>query len=172
MGQCSNCRARHTASRRPSQQSRPQALCESRPHFLIEDVMKAHDAAPVDGTTGHGYINGNAATLPRLAGNRCRCAACLEFFNSASAFDLHRTGAHGGDRRCREPCEMLAIGMSRNAAGFWIERRRGEAREKRGPRVQETRSGQIRGHGAGNRQHRPQRLDCPHCARPARRLQR
>lgn len=102
--------------------------------------MDAQSAAPVGGTTGHGYIDESATTLPRLTGSRCRCAACLQFFNSTSAFDLHRTGTHGVDRHCREPSEMLALGMSVNDLGFWIERRRGEARQKRGSHAQETRS--------------------------------
>lgn len=102
--------------------------------------MRAHDAAPVGGTTGHGNIDGNTTTLPRLTGSRCECRACHQRFNSTSAFDLHRAGTHGIDRHCREPSEMLAIGMSVNDQGFWIERRRGEARQKRGPRAQEMRS--------------------------------
>lgn len=75
-----------------------------------------------------------------LTGNRCECGACHQRFNSVSAFDLHRIGIAGVDRHCREPGEMLAIGMSRNDLGFWIERRRGERHQKRRPRAQETRS--------------------------------
>jgi hypothetical protein len=102
--------------------------------------MGAHDAAPVDGTTGHGNINGSASRLARLTGSRCECGACHQRFNSTSAFDLHRTGVHGVDRRCRELSEMIAIGMRVNSSGFWIERPRGEARQKRGPRARATRS--------------------------------
>ena len=102
--------------------------------------MGAHDAAPVGGTTGRGNIEGSTARLPRLTGTRCECGACHQRFNSTSAFDLHRAGAHGIDRHCREPSEMFALGMSINERGFWIERRRGEARQKRGPRTQESRS--------------------------------
>lgn len=105
--------------------------------------MGAQGAAPVGGTTGRGNIDGNAATVPRLAGSRCECSACHLRFNSTSAFDLHRIGAPALDRRCREPAEMLALGMRANNKGFWVERSRGEARQKRGPRAQETRSAQT-----------------------------
>jgi len=80
------------------------------------------------------------ALKPRLTGNRCECGACHQRFNSVSAFDLHRVGMYGIDRHCREPSEMLAIGMSLNDGGFWIERRRGERHRKRRPHTQETRS--------------------------------
>ena len=73
-------------------------------------------------------------------GSRCACGACQLRFNSLSAFDLHRTGLYGVDRRCREPGEMRSIGMSVNEQGFWIERRRGERHQKRRPRTPETRS--------------------------------
>jgi hypothetical protein len=77
---------------------------------------------------------------PPLTGNRCECGACHQRFNSVSAFDLHRTGIAGVDRHCREPSEMVAIGMRVNDHGFWIERRRGERHQKRRPLAQEARS--------------------------------
>lgn len=58
-------------------------------------------------------------TTKILTGDRCQCAACLEYFNSTRAFDRHRRGVYP-DRRCRTPDEMTAAGMSVNAAGFWI----------------------------------------------------
>lgn len=60
----------------------------------------------------------------RLAGDRCRCSACGEFFNSAHAFDAHRVGRFGLDRRCLAPAGMCERGMSTNEAGFWITARR------------------------------------------------
>jgi len=51
-----------------------------------------------------------------LTGNRCQCPACGEYFNSVAAFDKHRTGP-ASDRSCLDP---ESLGMSRNAAGFWI----------------------------------------------------
>jgi hypothetical protein len=56
----------------------------------------------------------------KLTGNRNQCQSCKEYFNSNTAFDKHRTGEHGFKRRCRTPEEMIALGMSKNNAGFWI----------------------------------------------------
>ena len=56
----------------------------------------------------------------KLSGDRNQCQGCKEFFNSSAAFDKHRTGEHGKDRRCRSVPEMAAKGMARNAAGFWV----------------------------------------------------
>lgn len=55
-----------------------------------------------------------------LTGDRNQCRGCSEFFNSTFAFDKHRTGDFGKDRRCLTTNEMEARGMSKNAAGFWI----------------------------------------------------
>lgn len=68
-----------------------------------------------------------------LSGDRNQCRGCGEFFNSTFAFDKHRTGDFGKDRRCLTVDEMEAKGMSKNAAGFWVsslmpqELHRGEA---------------------------------------------
>jgi hypothetical protein len=56
----------------------------------------------------------------KLTGNRNQCQECKQYFNSNTAFDKHRTGKHGVNRRCRTPEEMLALGMLINHAGFWI----------------------------------------------------
>lgn len=55
-----------------------------------------------------------------LSGDRNQCCGCHEYFNSTFAFDKHRTGEFGKDRRCLTSDEMRAKGMSKNAAGFWI----------------------------------------------------
>jgi len=55
-----------------------------------------------------------------LTGNRNQCQSCKQYFNSNAAFDKHRTGKHGVDRRCRTTEEMTALGMLVNHAGFWI----------------------------------------------------
>jgi hypothetical protein len=55
-----------------------------------------------------------------LSGDRNQCQGCKAYFNSTFAFDKHRTGDHGKDRRCLTADEMTDKGMSRNAAGFWI----------------------------------------------------
>jgi hypothetical protein len=54
-----------------------------------------------------------------LRGDRCLCRTCGEYFNSTRAFDKHRFG-DWGMRRCRTPDVMEALGMSKNAKGFWI----------------------------------------------------
>lgn len=63
-----------------------------------------------------------AARTMRLTGDRNRCPTCAEYFNSSSSFDLHRTGRFGVDRRCRTVTQMAAAGMTKNAAGFWVEK--------------------------------------------------
>lgn len=55
----------------------------------------------------------------RLRGDRNQCAGCGEYFNSSHAFDKHRTGIHGVDRRCLTPEEMTAAGMHFGDDGFW-----------------------------------------------------
>lgn len=57
---------------------------------------------------------------PKLTGARCQCCACGECFNRDRAFDRHRIGQIGVDRRCLTATEMTARGWHRNAAGFWI----------------------------------------------------
>ena len=56
----------------------------------------------------------------KLTGDRNQCQGCKEYFNSTSAFDKHRTGQHGDDRRCLDADEMLSKGMAKNTAGFWV----------------------------------------------------
>jgi len=56
----------------------------------------------------------------RLTGDRNQCQGCKAYFNSTFAFDKHRTGEHGKDRCCLTEAEMLAKGMCKNAAGYWI----------------------------------------------------
>lgn len=84
--------------------------------------MSAHDAAHQSGGTGAGrIIDGNATTLARLSGNRCRCAACGEHFHSVGAFDMHRTGTYQPlTRRCLSPDEMRSAGRVQRANGFWM----------------------------------------------------
>lgn len=56
----------------------------------------------------------------KLTGDHNQCGGCREYFNSSFAFDKHRTGEFGKDRRCLTADEMRVKGMSKNAAGFWI----------------------------------------------------
>lgn len=55
-----------------------------------------------------------------LTGQRNQCPGCNQYFNSNTAFEKHRTGQHGHNRRCLTPEEMIAKGMSLNKAQFWI----------------------------------------------------
>jgi len=56
----------------------------------------------------------------KLSGDRNQCQGCKTYFNSTFAFDKHRRGEHGIDRRCLTQEEMAGKGMALNAAGFWI----------------------------------------------------
>jgi hypothetical protein len=56
----------------------------------------------------------------KLSGDRNQCPGCSEYFNSSRAFEKHRVGEHGHDRRCLTPTEMREKGMAKNAAGFWV----------------------------------------------------
>ena len=55
----------------------------------------------------------------KLNGNRNQCPTCNLYFNSNWAFDKHRTGTYGVDRRCRTVDEMLNKGMVLMSGGFW-----------------------------------------------------
>jgi hypothetical protein len=55
-----------------------------------------------------------------LKGDRNQCPTCEKYFNSTTAFQKHRTGNFGTDRRCRTTEEMEAIGMSMKQDGFWV----------------------------------------------------
>lgn len=55
-----------------------------------------------------------------LRGDHNQCPSCGEFFNSTYAFEKHRIGKHGVDRRCMTTEEMIAAGMSLSKDDFWI----------------------------------------------------
>ena len=67
-----------------------------------------------------------------LRGDRNQCQSCKEYFNSSGAFEKHRTGKYGVDRRCRTPEEMIEKGFSLNAAGYWIASKMPDHLKKRG----------------------------------------
>lgn len=56
----------------------------------------------------------------KLTGQRNQCPGCGKYMNSNVAFDKHRTGAFGVDRRCKTEEEMVAAGMAKNATGWWV----------------------------------------------------
>ena len=64
--------------------------------------------------------------IMHLTGSRNQCPSCNQYFNSNTAFDKHRTGKHGVNRRCRTVEEMTALGMLVNHAGFWITEKRND----------------------------------------------
>jgi len=55
----------------------------------------------------------------KVGNSRCQCIGCDEYFNSVSAFDKHRVDALCETRRCLTPKEILRVGLSLNAAGYW-----------------------------------------------------
>ena len=56
----------------------------------------------------------------KVNGDRNQCAGCGELFNSTAAFDKHRTGEFGKNRRCMTVHEMLSKKMAKNAANYWV----------------------------------------------------
>ena len=54
-----------------------------------------------------------------LGSSRNQCGSCRQYFNSIAAFERHRTGKYGVNRRCLNDNEMLAKKMEKNKAGFW-----------------------------------------------------
>ena len=63
----------------------------------------------------------------RLRGDCNQCPGCAKYFNSTGAFDKHRTGQHGVNRRCRTEEEMLDIGMLVNSKGYWVKEKMKES---------------------------------------------
>lgn len=55
-----------------------------------------------------------------LTGDKNQCQGCKKYFKSVAAFDKHRHGDFGVDRRCMTDDEMTAKKMAVNAAGFWV----------------------------------------------------
>jgi hypothetical protein len=60
-----------------------------------------------------------------------QCPTCHLFFFSLTAFDKHRTGDHGRNRRCRTPDEMLEKGMCLNKDGYWVSEKMTEEKRER-----------------------------------------
>ena len=56
----------------------------------------------------------------KLKGDHNQCPTCAELFNSTAAFERHRTGEFGVNRRCRTVEEMIKRGMAKNARGWWV----------------------------------------------------
>jgi hypothetical protein len=58
--------------------------------------------------------------LKTLTGDHNQCQSCKRYFNSTSAFDKHRIGEFGVDRRCMTDSEMTSRQMCIDARGWWI----------------------------------------------------
>jgi hypothetical protein len=52
-------------------------------------------------------------------GGVSQCGACGLIFKSVHAFDAHRVGKHGVNRRCMTVTELRASGMEPNQRGQW-----------------------------------------------------
>jgi hypothetical protein len=109
--------------------------------------MSANQAAILPLIVGEADIG-----RPRLRGDRCQCPTCREYFNSTYAFDRHRVGQFGLDRRCLTSAEMLSKGMAKNAAGFWVGQRMplGRGGKRKGPAFAPHPWG-YKGHPGANR---------------------
>ena len=59
-----------------------------------------------------------------LQGEHNQCPGCGEYFNSNYAFDFHRIGDHGIDRRCASVQEMETMGMALNKTNWWVSRQK------------------------------------------------
>jgi len=60
--------------------------------------------------------------MKTLRGQRNQCPSCGEYFNSNVAFEKHRIGDFGTNRRYATTQEMLSFKtpMAVNSAGFWV----------------------------------------------------
>ena len=59
----------------------------------------------------------------QLNGDHNECPTCGQYFNSTFAFDKHRIGAFGKDRRCMTVEQMVEAGMVKNAGDWWISQK-------------------------------------------------
>jgi hypothetical protein len=73
-------------------------------------------------TKSHASLDHLGRPRRTLRGLRNQCPACGEFFNSGTAFELHRITDATGARRCETPAEMVDKGMAINADGFWVSK--------------------------------------------------
>ena len=56
-------------------------------------------------------------TIPKTNSRLAGCPSCRRIFGGDQAFDAHRIGRHGVDRRCAE--SPSAIGLVLSEQGFW-----------------------------------------------------
>lgn len=53
-----------------------------------------------------------------IGSNKCKCAACGEYFLTVKAFETHRYGKYT-DRRCTETADMDKRRLSLDEKGYW-----------------------------------------------------
>lgn len=58
--------------------------------------------------------------LAQLGRRGRECVGCESLFLGVPAFDSHRVGRHGIDRRCATPDEMRAAGLGQDDRGVWV----------------------------------------------------
>lgn len=58
-----------------------------------------------------------------LKGDKNQCPSCSEYFKSTFAFDKHRVGKAGVDRKCLTPGEMEGKKMAKGNDLFWVSQR-------------------------------------------------
>jgi hypothetical protein len=70
---------------------------------------------------GSGYAPLCGPTGKPVGGtDHCQCTVCKQWFNSTHAFDGHRRGKTGVNRRCLSVAEMQQKGYIRNADGYLV----------------------------------------------------
>ena len=57
--------------------------------------------------------------MMKVGSSRNQCRGCGQYFNSNTAFESHRTGKYGEDRRCKTTEEIIASGYRVNKDGYW-----------------------------------------------------
>ena len=58
--------------------------------------------------------------LAGLGRRGCECMGCGALFLGVPAFDAHRIGRHGRDRRCATTADMLGAGLAQDERGVWL----------------------------------------------------
>lgn len=65
-------------------------------------------------------VSNETKPILRPGGQTCQCAGCGAFFSGVAAFDRHLTRVDTDSPKCRQPKEMVLIGMVVNVNGVWL----------------------------------------------------
>ena len=57
--------------------------------------------------------------MKKVGSSRNQCRGCGQYFKSNTAFEAHRTGKYGEDRRCKPTEEIIASGYRLNKDRYW-----------------------------------------------------